>query len=150
MPQLANVLCLSLSHPLFFSSQGCSWYLAFSLQSFCFLTAVKEQHCGHDEVVTHLHVCLSGDANTVLSSVMSALQAAVPAAMGAGLHPTVPGDTASLVSVTRHNPAAVEQQRHSLHGKTQEVFYYMEIILWSSTKRLHFLELLLWLELIPL
>lgn len=110
---------------------------------------MKEQHCGHNEVVTHLHVCLSGDANTALSSVMSALQAAVPWAMGADLHPAVPGDTASLVSVTCYNPAAMNS-RDSLHGKTQEVFYYMEIILWSSTKRLHFLELLLWLELIPL
>lgn len=59
----------------------------------------------------------SGGADTVLSSATSALQAAVPGAMGADQHPAVPGDTASLVSVSGYSPAAMEQLTHSPHEK---------------------------------
>lgn len=62
------------------------------------------------EVVTYLHVCLSGDANTAELS-HAALQAAVPVAMGADLHPAVPGNTASLVCGTHYKPSS--------HGTTE-------------------------------
>lgn len=77
VPQPANVLCLSLSHSLFFSSQGVVGIWPFH-HHFSLFSAMAQQHCGHTEVLTHLPLCLSG-VQTLLSSALPA------AAVGADL-----------------------------------------------------------------
>lgn len=91
VPQLANVLCLSLSHPLFFSSQGCSWYLAFH-DNFSFSSVPWKSSIVATKKWSLTYTFVFQEMQTLLSS---ALPAAVAVAMGADLHPAVPGDTLS-------------------------------------------------------